>query len=167
VEIDGAFEFSIDNIGDKGDSEETEEPFAPGDEVVLVAGVVIQIGWEEQGAKKVVESGVEDDEKVDVEGPLLNHRETELPPPEVDDPEQKREGPAKMKKRGALASRMLDKARESAEKSGDAKANDDGDNNPDVWIKVGAGGVGNHELSRSLADDGPNISVHRSKCREG
>lgn len=98
MKVDGALEVGVEDVSDKGDREKAEEPFAARDEVVLVARIVIQVGREEQGAEKIVESGVEDNEEVDVEGPLLNHRKTELPPPEMDDPEQKREGPAKMKK---------------------------------------------------------------------
>jgi hypothetical protein len=39
---------------------------------------------------------------------------------------------------------MLDKASESAEKCSDAEADNNGDDDPDVRVKVGSRGVGEH-----------------------
>ena len=65
-----------------------------------------------------------------------NQREAELPPPEVDYPEEKRYGPAEVKERDMLAAGVLDETGESAEKRGDTEANDDGDDDADVRVEI-------------------------------
>jgi hypothetical protein len=47
VEVDRAFEASIDDVGEKGRGEKAEEPFAAGEKVVFVAGVILKVGREE------------------------------------------------------------------------------------------------------------------------
>ena len=47
VQVGRAFETGVDDIGEKGGSEKTKEPFAPRDEVVLVVGIVLKVGRKE------------------------------------------------------------------------------------------------------------------------
>jgi hypothetical protein len=95
MDVGRALEAGIDDVCDERGGKEAEEPFAAGEEVLLVAGVVAEVGGKEQGAEKVIEDRVDDDEEIFLEGPLRDQRETELPPPEVDYPEKKRCGPAR------------------------------------------------------------------------
>ena len=124
---------------------------AAGEEVLLVAGVLAEVGGKEQGAEEEVEHCVEDDEEVVREVPLLDEREAELPPPEMDDPEEQRDGPAEVKERGLFAAGVLDEAGESAEQCGDAQADDDGDDDADVLVEIGVRLLDGHAITMSCA----------------
>ena len=47
VEICGAFEAGVYDVGEKSGGKEAEEPFAPGEKIVLVTRVVFEVGREE------------------------------------------------------------------------------------------------------------------------
>jgi len=65
---------------------------------------------------------------------LRHEGKPELPPPEVNDPQQKRGRPTQVEQRNPLAPWVLNKTCESAEQRRNAEADDDRDNNPDVLI---------------------------------
>ena len=144
VQVRRALEAGVDDVGEGSGGEKAEEPFAPREKVILVAGVVFEVGREEQRAEEVEENGVEDDEEIAGEGPCLNHRQAELPPPEMNDPKQERCGPSEVKDGDSLAAGMLHEPGESAKQRRDAEADDDGDDDANVEVKVGVGGGEGH-----------------------
>jgi hypothetical protein len=62
----------------------------------------------------------------------------------MDDPEQERCCPAEVEDGDSLATGVLDETGESAEKSSDAKTNDDRDDYPDMSVKVRVGSLRGH-----------------------
>src|SRR5258708_201922 len=130
MNLGGPFQAGVDDVGDVGGGEDAEEPSSSREEVLFVAGVVLQVGWKEQRAEGIEEDRVQDNKEVDREGPLRHQREAELPPPEVNDREQKRCRPAEMQDRHLLSLGMLHKPGEDAEKRGDAQTEDDRNDDP-------------------------------------
>ena len=135
MKIRGAFKIGIDDVGSKSRCEDSEKPIATREEILFVAGVVLQIGRKEQRAKEVEEDRVKDDEEVACEGPLRYQRQAELPPPEVNDPEQKRGCPAQMKDGNLGAPGMLDETCEAVQQRRYAQPDDDRNHDSDVKVK--------------------------------
>jgi hypothetical protein len=144
VQVGGAFEGGVDDVGDEGGGEKAEEPSAAREEVVFVARVVKQVGRKEEGAERVEEDCVKGYEEIDGEGPLRDEGETELPPPEVDYRQKERDCPSEMEEGDFGSTRMLNEASESVEEGRDAKADDDGDDDPYMRENVGARLRGGH-----------------------
>jgi hypothetical protein len=120
VEVGAALEAGVDDVGDEGGGEKAEEPFATGEEVVLVAGIVEEVGGKEQSAQRVEEDCVEGDEEIDGEGPLRDEGQPKFPPPEVDYRKEKRGRPAKVEEGDFRAAGVLNEAGESVQQGGDA-----------------------------------------------
>jgi len=91
---------------------------------------------ERSGAEGEEEDRVENDEEVDGEGPLLNQRQPELPPPEVNDIEKERRCPAEVQDGDPIPLGVLHKPGEAAEKRSDAQPYDDRNDDSDMLIKV-------------------------------
>jgi hypothetical protein len=144
VQVGGAFEGGVDDVGDERGGEKAEEPSATGEKVIFVAGVVKQVGGKEEGAERVEEDCVKGYEEIDGEGPLRDEGETELPPPEVDYRQKERDCPSEMEEGDFGSTRMLNEASESVEEGRDAKADDDGDDDPYMRENVGARLRGGH-----------------------
>jgi len=136
TKIGRTFKASVDNVRNECRCEEAEEPSATRQKVVLIAGIVRQVGWKEQSAKEIKQNRIKDDEEVNRKGPLLDHRQTKLPPPEMNDPEQKGDRPAKVKDGYLRPFRMLDETRKAIQQCRDAQSDNDGDDDPDMQIKV-------------------------------
>ena len=144
MKIRGAFKIGIDDVGNKGHCEDSEKLIAAREKILFVAGVVLQIGGKEQRAKEVEEDRVKDDEEVDCEGPLRYQRQAELPPPEVNDPEQKRGCPAQMKDGNLGAPGMLDETCEAVQQRRYAQPDDDRNHNSNVKVEIRIGLQGAH-----------------------
>jgi len=65
----------------------------------------------------------------------------------MDDPKKKRCGPSEVKDGDSLAAGMLNEPGKPAEQRRDAQADDDGDNDANVKVKIGVRGREGHESS--------------------
>jgi len=63
-------------------------------EIFGEAGIFVHAVGEEERAEEEEQSGVADDEEIDLEGPYLDALEAELEPPEMHDREQQEQRPA-------------------------------------------------------------------------
>jgi hypothetical protein len=163
-EVVAAFDESVDNVGNKQQSHEREDPFMPRVVIAFESVVFADLFRKEECAQKVKQNRIKRYEEIDGEGPFTNSDKVELPPPEMDQVKKEKQNPDEMHPVNPVPLGMLNDESNSFEQMGHAQAHDHPEKHSyvkvEIHVRFQVGGTSANFIAGRLKTKSPRRPIH-------